>query len=278
MSSGQGGGEGRPPSPGQQGGLGRPLSLHPTTLAGAGPLEAAAAAARAGFRMVDVRLDPAYPGDPSPSLLDGVELRRALKRGLAADGVEVLTAEVLRLRPELEAQAFERHLEVAAELGARFVLTVSHDPVAERAAARLAGLGALAAARGLRIVLEFMTFSAARSALDAAEVVARAGHPAVGILADALHLARSGGAARDLRGLPVWVGQLCDAPARAPADLAGEARGARLVPGEGELPLRDFIAALDPSVPLSVEATSSVPEDWDARAARARRAALALLG
>jgi hypothetical protein len=65
--------------------------------------------------------------------------------------------------------------------------------------------------------------------------------------------------------------QLCDAPLAAPTglprprrlargqsldidDLALEARAARLLPGEGELPLVDIVAAMPPDIPVSVEA------------------------
>ena len=262
---------------GHGGGSGRPLSLHPTTLAGAGPLEVVTAAARAGFELVDVRLAPAHAVDRSPSLLDVGALRRALRARLAGEGVGVLTAEVIRLDETSQAGAFERHLEVAAELGARFVLAVSHDEDAARTAHTLAELAGLAAPRGLRVVLEFMAFTAVRTAPDAGRVVAAAAHPALGLCADVLHLARSGGSAADLRGLPVWVGQLCDAPATPPDDLAAEARGARLLPGEGDLPVREFVEALPAGTALSVEATTAVREDWDERARRARNAALAVL-
>jgi sugar phosphate isomerase/epimerase len=49
--------------------------------------------------------------------------------------------------------------------------------------------------------------------------------------------------------------QLCDAPLASPPPSAiiDEARGNRLLPGEGELPLRELLAVLPEDVPLSAE-------------------------
>ena len=94
----------------------------------------------------------------------------------------------------------------------------------------------------------------------------RAGRPNGRILVDLLHVARSGGTAADLAKLPAsLIGhvQLSDAPLAAPPDdaLVTEARGRRLPPGEGELPLVAMMNALPSGVPLSTESvtTGSLP-------------------
>jgi sugar phosphate isomerase/epimerase len=262
----------RPVPPGD-----RPLSLHPTTLVGAGPLEVVAAAAAAGFTMVGVRLVPAYVDDPSPCLLTDRRLLRQLSRALRDYGLQVLEAEVLRLGWEAQVDHFERHLEAAAELGAALVLAVSHDPDMGRAADRLARLAERAARRGLRIGLEFMAFTEVKTAQAAHDLVVRAGHPSLGVLVDALHLARSGGDPRVLTTLPLLAAQLCDARRLPPTDLAWEARHSRLLPGEGELPLRAFVAALPPALPISVEAPGRSAESWPVRARRALARARAVI-
>jgi sugar phosphate isomerase/epimerase len=262
----------RPTSPGD-----RPLSLHPTTLMGAGPLEVVGAAAMAGFPMVGVRLTPAHPGDPSPCLLKDRGLLRRLCRALRDHGLRVLEAELIRLQPDTEGGGFERHLESAAELNAAFVLTVSHDPDLGRAADRLAQLAEGAASRGLRIGLEFMAFTEVKTASAARELLRRVGHPALGVLADALHLARSGDGPEALAALPLLAAQICDARRLPPADLAWEARHARLLPGEGELRLQAFVAALPPGLPVSVEAPGRSTESWTKRAQQALAAARAVI-
>ena len=74
--------------------------------------------------------------------------------------------------------------------------------------------------------------------------------------------------------------QVADAPRASPpaAELRAEARTRRLLPGEGDLPLRELIAALPPDAPLSVEAPTArlaaLPFADRARAALAATKAL----
>jgi sugar phosphate isomerase/epimerase len=80
-----------------------------------------------------------------------------------------------------------------------------------------------------------------------------------GLLVDALHLSRSDGRPADIQsfdpGLFSYM-HLCDAPETPPATdgLQHEARGGRLYPGEGELLLKDFLAAFPLGTPIAIEA------------------------
>ena len=106
---------------------------------------------------------------------------------------------------------------------------------------------------------------------DAAALVGGSGG---GVIIDPLHLQRGGGTPGDVRSLdPKLIAycQLCDAPLAAPYDLprpqelprgqsvegitglALEARAVRLLPGDGELPLAEIIAALPAGLGFSVE-------------------------
>ena len=60
----------------------------------------------------------------------------------------------------------------------------------------------------------------------------------------------------------------------ASADAVHEARAARLLPGEGELPLRELLTALPDGIPVAVEAPRSAVDGGSPAefAARARRA------
>jgi sugar phosphate isomerase/epimerase len=117
-------------------------------------------------------------------------------------------------------------------------------------------------------------------------VVERAAHPAGSVLVDALHLRRSGGSPADLAALPperLPYGQLCDAPLEPvwPDEQVAiaESRGGRLLPGDGELPLRELIDVLPPGSALSVEAPVAALADRSPaeRASRAFAAATRLL-
>jgi sugar phosphate isomerase/epimerase len=106
-----------------------------------------------------------------------------------------------------------------------------------------------------------MIFSSVRTLSDAVRVVDRTAHPAAAILVDALHLQRSGATPGDIAALPATLlpyAQLCDDPFEPilpPAEIAlSEARAGRILPGDGELPLRRLIDALPADASLSVEA------------------------
>jgi sugar phosphate isomerase/epimerase len=109
--------------------------------------------------------------------------------------------------------------------------------------------------------LEFMIFSSVRTLVDAVRVIDRTAHPAAAILVDALHMQRSGATPADIAALPATLlpyAQLCDGPSepiRPAAKIAlSEARTGRLLPGDGELPLRQLIDALPADASLCVEA------------------------
>jgi sugar phosphate isomerase/epimerase len=76
---------------------------------------------------------------------------------------------------------------------------------------------------------------------------------------DSLHLARSGGVPADIRTTPpalVRAAQICDGPLTSPPNrdaIIAEARENRLPPGEGGLPLIDFLRALPPGTAISAE-------------------------
>jgi sugar phosphate isomerase/epimerase len=112
---------------------------------------------------------------------------------------------------------------------------------------------------------------------DAVRFVTGSGEPNAGITVDVLHLMRTGGTPADLKAIdPKLIGyaQICDGPLV--LDLAQwnfEGFEQRQIPGEGEFPLADFIAALPSDVALGVEVPlKSQREAGITPAERARRA------
>ena len=94
---------------------------------------------------------------------------------------------------------------------------------------------------------------------SAQKLISASGQRNVGILVDAIHFWRAGESLEALSALaPEQLNymQLCDAPARIPTntqELIYQARSARRVPGEGELDLHGLLAALPPTIPVSLE-------------------------
>jgi sugar phosphate isomerase/epimerase len=160
---------------------------------------------------------------------------------------------------------------------------MSTTPTA-RAIDRFAELCDLAKLSNLSVDLEFMVWRPVARIADAVEIVRGAGRSNGAILIDALHLFRSGGGASAIAALdPALIGsvQLCDARAEAPdpSGIIDEARGNRLPPGEGALPLSELVAALPENVTFGLEVPMSATPPVPAleRARRVHRAANAFL-
>lgn len=141
------------------------------------------------------------------------------------------------------------------------------DPDKGRFVANLSALAELAAAAGIAVDLEVMPWREIGTLDAAVKAVAATGMTNVGVLVDALHLARSGASPEDLAGLPpsmIRSVQLCDAHAEGPKDTAAliaEARGRRLLPGLGALPLGELLGVIPQDAAISVEVPKGAETD-----------------
>ncbi len=244
------------------------ISLCPLTVLPCSPLDQIEFAARAGFDAVGIRLVPVLPTDVD--VMSDKALRIALAKRLADLAIGVLDIELVRIGPDTDVRALEPMLQFAGELGARSITVTGQAPreigPSEEAmiVARLVDLCELAQRYDVKPGLEFMPFRDINNLNSALRYLELCNHPNLGVVLDLLHFCRCGGTPSDLVKLPpenVTSIQLCDAPADAPPDLAKEARYHRLLPGAGELPLRDILKALSPRIPLSVEVPNAAPAD-----------------
>ena len=236
------------------------LSLSPLTILDASPAEQVSAAASAGFDALGVRVMPAAAEKVWPMLGMTAQLRETLAR-LDDEGLRVLDVELIVLGPDYRERDVLAVLDAGQRLSARFALVLGYDTDRGRLADNFTRVCVAAADRGIRPGLEFMKYSAVQTLEAAVEVVQRSGHPAGSVLVDALHLHRSGGTPAAVAAVPPGLlpyGQLCDGP-RHPVwpdnnDARIESRTSRLLPGDGEFPLPDLLAALPAGSALSVEA------------------------
>jgi 4-hydroxyphenylpyruvate dioxygenase len=153
----------------------------------------------------------------------------------------------------------------AAALGADLVMSPvdpATGPVA-RAADSVREVGDIAAARGVRLAIEFNSQAPQINTLARVrEVVGRAAHPACGLLLDTYHLGRSGARPRDVddvRPEEVFYVQFSDVPSSVEPGQALD----RLPPGRGTVPFREMFAAfadLGYHGPMSYEAPN--PAAW----------------
>lgn len=222
------------------------------------PADLARMAARAGFASIGVRAMPAVAGGVCHPLSDRSS-RADLRRALDETGVALLGVELIPLDRTLEPARWRDALAAAAELGATRLAVTGDDPDRAVVAEKMAELCDIAGAVGMAVDLEFMPFRAVDGLAAALDVVARAARPNAHVLVDALHVFRSRSELGLLaRTAPHLIGgfQLCDASAVAPVGptaLADEARGRRLLPGDGALDLVALIAALPGTPPLGLE-------------------------
>jgi len=248
-----------------------PISLASGVLPEFAPPVTAAPAIAAGYDAVGLWAEPSAWT---------AETTRAVRHALG--GLPVLDIEVIWLKPGPDNPDHFRILDIGMELGARHALTVSSDPDAGAATAKLARLCEHAEPSGMRVALEFGLFTEVKTMADALSILSRAGKDNAALLIDPLHLSRSGGSPDDVKQVPHHLlpyAQFCDAPAEWP-DLSDpkaiieEAVDLRLEPGKGALPLQPLLDALPPDIPLSVELRSkALREAFPDAAARAKKLA-----
>ncbi len=207
------------------------------------------------------------------SLRDDAALRREMLAAMRDTGVSISLGEGLGVRPDAEMADKAGDFDIFAELGARGVGGVSMDVDRTRTCAEFATLVDLATERGLKATVEFAPAQAVSSLEEALSVIEAVAKPNFRVLIDAMHFFRSGGTLEKLRALdPDRIGyaQLCDVPLKGEGDYMQEAMSGRMVPGMGELPLADFIAALPADVPIGLE----IPRMADALAGISAREVL----
>jgi sugar phosphate isomerase/epimerase len=223
------------------------------------PLEFVRMAARIGYAKIGLRMHPAFPGAPFYEIPVNSPLLRAMLSCLADTNISVYDIEFVVVDATFKAAPLAPMLASAATLGARRLSVCGDDADTNRLIDNFSSLCDLAAQHGIGVDLEVMPWRTVGTLGIATAIVRASNRANAGILIDALHVSRSGGDPTDLRALPASMivsAQLCDAAATRPATtdaLIAEARGGRLLPGKGALPLQHLLAELPPHAVLSVE-------------------------
>lgn len=146
----------------------------------------------------------------------------------------------------------ERKFDLMQEMGTDLVLVCSNvSSVAlggiDRAAADFFELGERAAKRGLRVGYEALAWGRhINDHRDAWEIVRRADHPNIGLILDSFHTLSRKIDVNSIRSIPkekIFIIQLADAPL-IDMDLLYWSRHFRNMPGEGDLPVLEFMKAV----------------------------------
>lgn len=197
--------------------------------------------------------------------IDNSSRAHDLRSRLADGGQRVFDVEVVRVSDGFEAPSALPLITRAADVGASHVLAVSDlgdssagDPL-DRSIAMFASLAELARGHGLEVAVEYMAWTTPHDVDGALRVLAETG---CRIVVDLLHHTRIGASVHDLERLVranavAWV-QISDAPISLDAEsLVAEARHGRLIPGEGSLPLRDYLAVIPAHIDVGIEVQSN---------------------
>lgn len=197
---------------------------------------------------------------PMWSLRDDPALRREMIAAMRDTGVHIGLGEGFRARSDGDVRDFTVDLDLMAELGARHInaICVEEAMIGDGSAVEQLGvLAELVGERGMVFTIEFTPPVGINSFERALDVCRKIGQGKARVLVDTMHFFRTGGTVEQLKAVdPDWIGyaQLCDGRL-APWDEGyfGEAMFARVVPGKGEFPLREFIAALPADCEIGLE-------------------------
>jgi sugar phosphate isomerase/epimerase len=243
-----------------------------------------------GFRAITL-----WPDDVARARAAGIPLAEMKKQidgcGLVVEGLDPL----LRWLPDevipagIAAADEAEFYAIADALGPRSLNLAqgfgASAPI-DRAAEALAGVCDRAREHGLLVTLEYLPWSGIPDAASALAIVERCGRANAALMIDTWHTFRSGTGTAQLRALPgARIGnvQLNDAPSAPAANLVLETMEARLLPGEGAIPLVEWLRALreiGSRAPIGVEVFSKAlgrltPSEVGRRCGAAVRALLA---
>jgi 4-hydroxyphenylpyruvate dioxygenase len=149
-------------------------------------------------------------------------------------------------------QRAERKFDLMQELGCDLLMICSNvSPESlggiDRAAADLHEIGDRAAKRGMRVAFEALSWGRhIHDYRDAWEAVRRADHPVVGLVLDSFHILTRRTDLGGIRAIPrdrIFLVQMADAPLLQ-MDYLSWSRHYRNFPGQGDLPINDFMKAL----------------------------------
>jgi sugar phosphate isomerase/epimerase len=231
------------------------FSLAHLTVLGCAPPEMIYIAARAGYDYVSLR--PIYmglPGEPDNSLAEKPQMLRQTKAALKSTGLRVHDIELARVYEGLHPTKYLPAMEVAAELGAKAVLSSIWGGEREFYIEKFGEICDLAKPFGLTVDLEYVPIATVSNLEQSVDVLRAVDRSNAGLMIDTHHFQRARGNPADLDALPrEWFhfAQLCDATPEIPterAEMIRIMREGRLYVGEGGIDVAGIVAHIPPCV------------------------------
>lgn len=250
----------------------REIGLGHFTFLDSSPISLVRMARQVGFSWVGLRFNPVAHGQQHwlPDATGLIELNKVMN----GEGIALYDVETVIIDEELKIESLLPAFDAAARLGGqRINVCADQFPALGE---QFKSLCDAASGFGLSVDIECMAWRGINTPAACIDLIAKSGVDNAAFLVDALHLYRCGGTNELLTEMDeqhIASVQLCDAPAIAPVEqtaLIAEARGERLLPGEGGLPLIDLLKAVPDTVKHSVE----IPNISDSRPKLERAAAI----
>lgn len=237
----------------------REFSLAHLTVLGCAPPEMTYIAAMAGYDYVSLR--PIYmglPGEPNYDLASNKEMLKQTKTALSQTGIKVHDIELARIYDGVDIKSYAPAMEVAAELGAKSVLSSIWTPNKDFYIEKFAELCDLAKTFGLNVDLEFVTWADVSTLKEVVDVLNTVKCDNSGVMIDTLHFHQSRVELEELDTLPrEWLhfAHICDGPKEIPSTKEGlihTGRDERLYVGEGGIDIASILNRL-PKMVYSIE-------------------------
>jgi sugar phosphate isomerase/epimerase len=237
------------------------LGIDRLSVFGMPPVEFIELAADLGCGWVGMGLSPSGHFNPHGyrdwSLREDAALRRQTRQALADKGVRIGIFEGFAVAPGQDPRAFERDLDLLVELGGNRINVVSLDKDLQRSIEGFAIFADMASEHGVQVSAELGSLGPIGQIETALAAVQGVGRDNFNLLIDSMHYFRLGNTIDQLAALPravVGYAQLCDAPLAARfATYMEEAMYERMAPGDGELPLAEFVRCLPADIIVSLE-------------------------
>lgn len=234
----------------------RKYSLAHLTAIACPPPELIYIARMAGYDCVGVRpILMNVAGEVNHDFARNKELLRLTKQALSDTGIEINDIEVARVYDGVRVkEEYEPAMAVSAELGVKHVTASIWSADKHYCIEKFGEICDLAAAYGLTVNVEFVTWANVRNIPETVALLEQSGRTNVGILVDTLHFYRSRDTLEEIKALPKHYFNyvhLCDAPVEIPEDkesLIKTGRGERLYVGEGAIDIRAVVDCLPHAV------------------------------
>lgn len=236
------------------------LGIEFLSVLGLSPVELVRVAAGLGCRNISSAFSGSSvnpEGHALYNLATEAEIRNEMVAAMRDLDVSISLGEGFTVAPGRDILDRKGDFEIWRELGVDRVNIVSMDPDLERTLDQYAIFAQMAFEQGMnQVVAEFAPVLTINNLQTALRAVDHVGHPDFKLLIDTMHFGRTGGTAEMLRQVAPKIGyvQLCDVPV-VPVilDYMEEAMAERLPPGQGELPLHDYLAAVPRDIIVSLE-------------------------